>query len=80
MKLKNIQDVESFMKVIDECRGNVFVHSPDGDVYNLKSKLSEYIAIGKLLEKNGDWLEIFASNKEDEAIIGNFILKLESNQ
>jgi len=77
MKLKNINDVEAFMKVIDQCKNNVFLHSPEGDVFNLKSKLSEYIAIGRLLESNGDWLELFANSKEDEALLMSFLATLD---
>ena len=37
-----------------------------GDKYNLKSELSQYLAIGALLKEHGNWLELFCSQKEDE--------------
>ena len=49
MKLKNIKEVEAFRKVIHDCEGDVYLKSPEGDVFNLKSSLSEYIALGRLL-------------------------------
>ena len=49
MKLINIQEVEKFRKAVHQCEGNVYLKSPEGDVFNLKSSLSEYIALGRLL-------------------------------
>ena len=48
MKLMNIKDVNTFFKVIDECQGDVFLASDEGDMINLKSKLSQYLAIANL--------------------------------
>ena len=56
MKLKNIKEVEEFRKVIHSCTGDVYLKSQDGDVFNLKSALSEYIALGQLLSEQGDQL------------------------
>ena len=41
MKIQNINDVESFFKIIDQCKGSVELVSPEGDRINLKSKLSQ---------------------------------------
>ena len=54
MKLKNIKEVEEFRKVIHTCTGDVYLKSQDGDVFNLKSALSEYIALGQLLRIGHD--------------------------
>ena len=54
MKLKNIKEVEEFRKVIHACAGDVYLKSQDGDVFNLKSALSEYIALGQLLRIGHD--------------------------
>ena len=40
MKIQNINDVESFFKIVDQCKGPVELVSPEGDRINLKSKLS----------------------------------------
>ena len=76
MKLKNIKEVEAFRKVIHECEGDVYLKSPEGDVFNLKSAMSEYIALGQLLSEQGDNLELFADRREDEAVLLNFIAEL----
>lgn len=48
MKLRNIEDVEGFLDAVSQCTGDVWLESPYGDKYNLKSKLSQYIAMGAL--------------------------------
>lgn len=48
MKLMNISDVDTFFKVVEECQGDVFLASDEGDMINLKSKLTQYVAVAKL--------------------------------
>lgn len=67
MKLTNVKDVEKFIATVNACEHDVFLKSVEGDVFNLKSSLSQYIAIGRLIEESGDDLELFAQAREDEA-------------
>lgn len=76
MKIKTLNDVEAFKAAIAKCTGDVYLKSVYGDVYNLKSALTQYVAIAELIrDQNGD-LELFASNREDEAILMDFIVEL----
>ena len=77
MKLQNIQEVEEFRKVVHQCKGRVYLESLEGDIFNLKSAMSEYIALGRLLSEQGDSLELFASNREDEGLLLAFLAKLD---
>lgn len=77
MKLQNIHEVEEFRDVIHHCKDDVFLKSQEGDVFNLKSAMSEYIALGRLLSEQGDSLELFSSNREDEALLLNFLGRLD---
>ncbi len=77
MKLKNVKDVEKFIQVINDCEHDVYLKSPEGDVFNLKSSLSQYIAIGRLVDENGDMLELFANSREDEARLMRFLCELD---
>ena len=77
MKLKNIKEVEQFRNVIHECTGDVYLKSQEGDVFNLKSAMSEYIALGRLLSEQGDSLELFADRREDEARLLHFLGELD---
>ena len=76
MKLSNITDVQKFTAAVNACEGDVYLKSVEGDVFNLKSSLSQYFAIGRLLEESGDSLELFAQTREDEAILLNMIGQL----
>ena len=67
MKLSNVTDVQKFIAAVNSCENDVYLKSLEGDVFNLKSSLSQYIAIGRLLEESGDSPELFAQTREDEA-------------
>ena len=66
MKIQNINDVEAFFKVIDQCKGPVELVSPEADRINLKSKLSQYLSMASMFS-NGyiKELELVATDKED---------------
>ena len=66
MKLANITEVDNFLKTVDECSGSVWLESVEGDKINLKSKLSQYIAINALISCESDKLKLFCSLPEDE--------------
>ena len=72
MKLQNIQEVEEFRKVVHQCKGRVYLESLEGDIFNLKSAM-----LGRLLSEQGDSLELFADSKEDEALLLNFLGRLD---
>ena len=44
MKIKNIKNVETFLEVVNGCKGEVTLTSVYGDKYNLKSALTQYVA------------------------------------
>ena len=69
MKLTKITELEAFRAVIAACEGDVYLLSPSGDKFNLKSLFSQYLALGALLSENGDVLELFCDHHKDE---GNF--------
>ena len=74
MKLKNIHQVEDFLATVDKARDDVWLVSPKGDEYNLKSAFTKYIAMGELLSEHGDELELFCSNKADEGLFIKFYM------
>lgn len=76
MKLKNLQDIESFKSAVDQCKGQVWLESTDGDRFNLKSKFSQYLAIGKLIDDCGEELELYAAEMHDEVILVNCLNSL----
>jgi len=76
MKLSNITDVQKFLAAVNACENDVYLKSQEGDVFNLKSSLSQYIAVGRLIEESGDDLELFAQTREDEVRLMNMLFEL----
>ena len=73
MKLSNIEQVHDFLAIVDSCEGDVMLCSQEGDKFNLKSKLTQYVAMGALLGEHGDDLELFCSDRADEAKFLQFL-------
>lgn len=67
MKIKNITNVETFLEVVNQCEGDVTLTSIYGDKFNLKSTLTQYVAVAALVGEHGEELELWCSNKNDEA-------------
>lgn len=87
MRLKNIEDAEEFIEVIKECKGPIYLTDWNVDKngeynlqLNLKSSLSLYFGVSKLLEEHGDWFEIHTFNQEDELKIMKFMMELKEHE
>lgn len=67
MKFANVTNVERLFEIIQsECTGTVELISKEGDRINLKSRLSQYVSMVRLL--NADFvreLELVASEPKD---------------
>lgn len=74
IQLHNI-DFEDFIKAIDECKGDVYLETTDGDVLNLKSKLCQMLGLSTIL-KNTEVAEatIRCTDKADETMLFRFNL------
>lgn len=66
MKIKNIKDVETFLSIVNQCEGEVTLSSIYGDKFNLKSTLTQYVAVAALLGEHGEDLELWCTDKDDE--------------
>ena len=67
MKLRNLGEVNDLLKTVDQCRGEVWLSVDAGNRINLKSKLSQYVAVGMLLRDHGRDMDLFCEFAEDEA-------------
>ncbi|MCI8505018.1 MAG: polya polymerase [Lachnospiraceae bacterium] len=66
MKVKNVKDVEKLFKVIDECKGKVELVTNEGDRLNLKSKLTQYVALASVFaDKTIGEMELIAHEPDD---------------
>ena len=43
-------DVSEFLNVLDNCEGNVYLVTNEGDKINMKSRLSQLLGITRLIE------------------------------
>lgn len=73
MKLHNMGEVNDFLSTVDRCKGDVWLEDRQGSRLNLKSKLSQYVAIAALIGEHGDDMELFCDFPEDE---GKFFVLL----
>ncbi len=74
LNMHNI-DFKKFMEAIDQCKGDVFLVTAEGDRLNLKSKLCQVIGLTSLIE-GGKIAEakIVCENTEDDSLLFRFNL------
>lgn len=76
MKITNIGDINEFFKVIDQCEGRVELTSTEGDRINLKSRLTQFVAMTQLLDTTYvKELEIVASEPNDVKRILDYMMR-----
>lgn len=68
MKLSNISEVNDFLEAVNNCKGKVWLIDLDGSKINLKSSLSQYVAVAELITERGNELELFCDELIDEHI------------
>ena len=74
IKLHNI-DFDDFIKAIDECKGDVYLETSDGDVLNLKSKLCQMIGLNTILRSaEVEEATVRCTNPDDESMLFRFNL------
>jgi len=74
IKLHNI-DFDDFINAIDDCKGDVYLETADGDVLNLKSKLCQMIGLSTILKSTEvSEATVRCVNKEDESKLFRFNL------
>lgn len=75
MKFENIADIDGFFREIEACQGRVELVTDEGDRLNLKSKLTQYLALAKVFSGgNLPEMEIVASHKEDMDRLAYFMM------
>ena len=68
-------DVPKFLELLENCQGNVWLITREGDRLNLKSKLCQLVGLTRLIE-GGKIAEAFiqCENEEDESKMFRFNL------
>ena len=76
MKIQNIKDVNAFFQVIDHCKGKIELVTGEGDRLNLRSKLSQFVAMaGFFANTEIPEMELVAYEREDIEKIIDFMGK-----
>ena len=76
MKVKNIKEPKKFFEVLNACKGTIELVTTEGDRLNLKSKLSQYIALTQMFkEATIDEVELIVSEPEDMIHLLDFLVR-----
>lgn len=76
MKIKNIKDPQRFFEVVGQCKGRVELVTDEGDRLNLKSKLSQYVALSQMFkDAQIDEVDLVLSEPEDIGLLLDFLVK-----
>lgn len=67
MKFTKLSEVNDFLRTVESCEGEVWLESPMGDKFVLKSVFSHYIAMSALLTERSKDLMLYFQLPEDEA-------------
>lgn len=65
MRFSNAAEIHDFMNTAESCEGQVWIESPNGDRFVLKSVFSRYVAMAALLNDKAEELELFCQLPED---------------
>ena len=73
MKFRHIKDIDGFFEAVGSCKGRV---TDEGDRLNLKSKLTQYLAMAKVFTQGNEIpeMDVVASEKEDMERLLEFIM------
>ena len=76
MKIQNIKNIDKLFEIIDHCKGKVELVTNEGDRLNLKSKLTQYVALAKIFSDGNivKEIELVAYEPEDTNTLFNFLV------
>ncbi|MCR5108185.1 MAG: polya polymerase [Lachnospiraceae bacterium] len=75
MKVQNIKDVNRFFEVVNECKGRIELVTDEGDRLNLKSKLTQYVALANVFSDGTiKEIELVAYNSDDVMKLSNYMM------
>ena len=76
MKIQNIKNIDKLFEIIDHCKGKVELVTNEGDRLNLKSKLTQYVALAKIFSDGNiiKEVELVAYEPEDTNALFSFLV------
>lgn len=73
MKLKENVDVSAFLAATEKCSGDVFFHTDEGDILNVKSLLSRYVVVSVCKPGELQKARIVCTNEEDYSVLSDYL-------
>lgn len=73
MKLKETVDISSFLSATEKCAGDVFFHTPEGDILNVKSLLSRYVVVSVCKPGELQQAKIVCTNEDDYSVLSDYL-------
>lgn len=73
MRLKEAVDVSSFLAATEKCSGDVFFHTHEGDILNVKSLLSRYVVVSVCKPGELQKAMIVCTNEDDYAVLSEYL-------
>lgn len=68
-------NLESFIEALDDCKGQIWLSTKEGDRINLKSKLSQLVGLTNIIKgATVTDAEITCELKEDEMVIVEYLM------
>ena len=77
MKLNTVDELIRFNDLLDQCKGYVCLHAPDGRYLDLSNKATRLQGLAALSGKDADYYELFAGRREDEHLLICYLLQQE---
>lgn len=73
MKLKENVDVSAFLAATEKCSGDVFFHTYEGDILNVKSLLSRYVVVSVCKPGELQKAKIVCTDEEDYSVLSDYL-------
>lgn len=74
MRLKEGIDVNDFLAAAEKCTGQVFFHTTDGSILNLRSMLSHYVLVSILCNKSVlEDSQVVCTQDDDYQLMQNYL-------
>lgn len=76
MKLTTIDELTDFNDLLDSCRGDVFIGTPDGRTfYDMRDRAQRLQGIVALTGRDADLYGIYPRRRDDEMMLMGFICR-----
>ena len=76
MKMQTVQQINTFKSILSSATGTVLAEDRQGNHYDLKDELMQYIVIGSMLRDSGEEYLLYASSPRDERRLISFLMGL----